>query len=66
MGYESKETNLIKDAVAVGKQYSEIVKEKGKGHGLGSPRVHALLAACEADVAEALEEGIKGMMKQLV
>ena len=64
--YESKETPFVKDSVAAGKGYSETVKEKGKGHGLGSPHVHTLLAGLEADVAEELEEGIKEMMKQLV
>ena len=41
------------------------VKEKEKGHGLGSPHTHLLLAAMEAEHPAELEEGLKKQMKDV-
>ncbi len=47
--YELKETNVTKAAIEVGKQHSDAVKARVKGHGLGSAHIHTFLAAMEAD-----------------
>lgn len=63
--YECKMAEFIKAAAEAGKDYSQEVKERGKGHKLGSPHIHTLLAALEAPLPTALEEKVGHQMKQL-
>ena len=63
--YECKMSEFIKAAVEAGRDYNQEVKERGKGHKLGSPHIHTLLAALEAPLPTTIDDKVGHQMKQL-
>ena len=45
--------SLVKACSAAGQAYNQAVKQKGKGHKLGSPHLHVLLALVEDTASDA-------------